>query len=75
MPIFNLDEINYIVTGTRQKILNFDFVGEGGEQKTNVSFFTDNEIGTYEPNNLSTTSFTFIVDSKRGERNTNEYGL
>lgn len=75
MPIFNLDEINYIVTGTRQKILNFDFVGEGGEQKTNVSFFTDNEIGTYEPNNLSTTSFTFIIDSKRGERNTNEYGF
>lgn len=71
MPNFNLEEINYIVTGSRQKILNFDFTGEGGRKEKNVSFFTDNESGTYEPAPLCT-SFGYSASSNS---NNNEFGF
>lgn len=47
MPKFTLDSINYVITDSRQKILNIDFTNENNEKKSNVSFFTDNESGTY----------------------------
>lgn len=70
MPKFNLNEINYIVTGSRQKILNLDFSDEtGAPTKKSISFFTDNETGTYEPNSLCT-SFGF-----QNGNNKNEHGF
>lgn len=71
MPNFQLEDINYIVTGSRQKILNVDFKSETGKIRKDVSFFTDNEVGTYEPTPLSA-SFSF---DENENRNKNEYGF
>ena len=72
MPNFTLKEINYIVTGSRQKILNLDFDGEGGVPKTNVSFFTDNETATYEPSPLCV---SFSYQGGDSNCNKNEFGF
>lgn len=71
MPKFKLDSINYIVTGHRQKILNIDFIGENNILKKDVSFFTDNESGTYALSTLDV-SFSYDYGSKK---NMNEHGF
>ena len=53
MPRLKLENINYVVSGSRQKILNVDFSTSDGTKKQDVSFFTDNELGTYGVSNLS----------------------
>lgn len=68
MPKFSLDAINYIITGNRQKILNLDFKDDKNDEKKNVSFFTDNESGTY---NTLSTSFTCDYSNE----NKNEHGF
>lgn len=68
MPKFTLDEINYIVTDSRQKILNVDFTDEINQKKRNVSFFTDNEDGSY----TNVLSIDFGIVNKN---NYNEHGF
>lgn len=65
MPIHTIDSINYITTGDRQKILNFDIVRPNGEIEKNVSFFTDNEAETYQ--NSISNDFTYDAVKNRNE--------
>lgn len=65
MPTLKIESINYVVTGQNQKILNFDL-----EQKRNVSFFTDNEVGTY-----SNTNNNFKWNSTLQRKDANEHGF
>ena len=69
MPTFNLDSINYVVTGERQQIVNVDY--SYGSETKNVSLFTDNEIGTYGKNLSANTTFSYYRDGS----NKNQYGF
>jgi len=73
MANIKLKELNYIVTGSRQKILNVDLEDESGVSQNNKSFFTDNEAGTYAPAPLCV-SFGFSGNQEDG-KNRNEYGF
>ena len=71
MPNLKLDAINYIVTGERQQILNVDFTDSSLSSRKSVSFFTDNEIGTYGKDLSVDSTFSY----KRDGTNRNQYGF
>ena len=85
MPKLDITNINYIVTGEKEKILNLDFIDSNGVPHKNVSFFTDSDTRG-DPSYLEaiggeahfysvSVDNGSLADSKTFFRNVNAYGF